>query len=997
MHRIQYIFFSAIMFLLPAGSVMAGSSWPLYQQAVALFRSGTSPAKVQALCRTVLNNSNDQVLRARTRFLLSDSYAHEGDFQKAQGALQEILHQSALPSGLSDVAKLRQARLYRQSGNNSAAIEVLESVAREGANIFTCKEARLGLAEMLSQASDWQRADSLLELVQTGQLTGSQNEERILILQARKALVQGQPDSAIGFLEGRSSERALFMLARAYRLAGQVVQSAQMYKQIEDVYPQKAEKAMYEAGNLFFSVSDWSAAADQFDRLLAHFPEGVFSQPARFRHGLSLLRAGKPEAALTALRRAGRTVPDLRFDYLQAECLRTLLPEQRREAIALYRQVAALRPDSQLGKASILRVAALLFEANRLEDGIITLKQYLSLHPKDPSGETVSFVLTEYLPSAEADSYFQRILEGDRQGRINNASLASLQNRDYLAGRYMEVVSRAGQYAAQLQEGNPSYWRRVNHLLLAETSYYLQNYDLAAQNYEAAAGAAEDDISWNASLGQAWLHVQTGDLAQAAEMFEQLTLNSSGDNHSRALFGLAAVHFRLHHFERAIDAYRALTQSDQPVQDDSMHVKALFRLAQSYAGLDYMQDAIAAWQDVVDRFPDTRFAPRSEFEIAEAYFRANHFEQARTTFEKFLTNYSGHVLAPTCALRRAQCDFNAGDYDAAISAFHQFLSNYPTHDLADDALAGLQNSYFQLGRQQEAVGALLDLVSQYPESMLSAEARLLVGANYVDLKKYDEARRTYKEIVVRYPGTSYAVDAQLALAQSFYHSGNDEAAVAEFTQFLTYFPESEQADEAFFDLGVSYFNLENFEQANAKFAHLISHYPDSRYYSAALQNAGWCYDKLGETGQALQLFKRYLAQNTEGQDTERVQLEMARLLGLQGQAAESRRMFRALGKSADDGVATEAAFRLGLAYLALQRQDDARQAFEQAMQQGKADDYYRLSAISQLAALYEGEQNWEQALAMYKLLMQATSEKAWTTAALERIDAIADLVAETAK
>ena len=1000
MFRIKYSFFSATLLVLLTGSVLANSSWPIYQQAAALFKSGAAPAKVRQLCRNVLDNSKDEVLKARTRFLLAYSYAREKNFLKARKTLSDIQRQTALPAGLRDAAKLRQARLFRRTGENLAAIQLLDNVAREGANLFTVKEARLGLAEIFSDDGNWRRADSLLNLVQEGKIGSSPNEERIVVLQALKSLSEAQPEIAVGLLQGRGGEHALFVLARAYRLAGKVVQAAQAYKQIGEAYPAQAERAMFAAGEVFSGAGDWSAAADQFGRLLQAFPRGEFSQAANFRHGLSLLKSGLPEAALTALQQGDRNDGELNFVYMKAECLRILArekPEAGRKAIALYRKVAALQPDSRLGKTSVLRIASLLVEADRRDDGVITLRQYLALHPKDPSSNAVSFLLAQIVPSEDAALYFNRVLEKDGGGSVREASLVNLQNRDYVAGRYLEVVSRAGQYMEQTQAGSASYWRRVNYLLLAESSYFLRNYEIAARNYERASAAAEDEIAAKAALGRSWVWVQQGELERAAKTFEWLRQSLAGENRTRALFGLATTHFRLRNFEQAIDEYQLLAKNNLSGQQDSLRVRVLYRLAESDARLDYTQDAIDTWQEIVDRFPDSHFAPAAEFEIAEIYFRTNHFEKAKAVLDDFLSEYSEHALAPVCALRRSQCDFNAGHFEGAISGFHEFLLAYPSHESAGDALAGLQNSYFRLGRQEEAVGTLLELVRQYPESILSAEARLLIGKNYVELKNYVEVRRIYKEVVVNYPGSSYAVDAQLALAQSYYDSGNDSAAVAEFTQFLTYFPESEQADEAFFELGISYFNLEEYGKATNNFSRILDGYPKSRFHGPALQNMAWCYDKLGESEQAIQFFQRYLTQAAAGDDADRVRLETARLLVLQGQSRESLKILQSVRENAAGEIAAEADYRLGLAYLDLQRRDDARRVFEQAVQRGKQDGYYRLSAISQLAALYEGEKQWDKAMAMYQLLIQTTSEKTWTTAALERIDAIADLLGDTAE
>ncbi|MCB0287794.1 MAG: hypothetical protein KDE57_14140, partial [Calditrichaeota bacterium] len=60
---------------------------------------------------------------------------------------------------------------------------------------------------------------------------------------------------------------------------------------------------------------------------------------------------------------------------------------------------------------------------------------------------------------------------------------------------------------------------------------------------------------------------------------------------------------------------------------------------------------------------------------------------------------------------------------------------------------------------------------------------------------------------------------------------------------------------------------------------------------------------------------------------------------------------------------------------------------------GESADYYRLSSLAQLAAIYENIGKDSKAVSAYQLLVNSTSEERWVVAAEERIQALTELKA----
>ncbi|NIV16778.1 MAG: hypothetical protein GWN62_37675 [Aliifodinibius sp.] len=85
-------------------------------------------------------------------------------------------------------------------------------------------------------------------------------------------------------------------------------------------------------------------------------------------------------------------------------------------------------------------------------------------------------------------------------------------------------------------------------------------------------------------------------------------------------------------------------------------------------------------------------------------------------------------------------------------------------------------------------------------------------------------------------------------------------------------------------------------------------------------------------------------------------------------------------------ISLEASYRLGMYYLSNDNTTKAERVFKVATNPDGKDNYYRLSALAQLAAIYENQNEQQKAISTYELLSNSTNEERWTAAAKERID-----------
>jgi tetratricopeptide (TPR) repeat protein len=627
-----------------------------------------------------------------------------------------------------------------------------------------------------------------------------------------------------------------------------------------------------------------------------------------------------------------------------------------------------------------------------VEDAIISLRQFLALYPKSEFVPAVSFLLATHMKGGQQRNYFEEILQRHSESLFFKAALATLQKEDYDRGNYQDVINRQARIELASQDTVHQVGHRELHLILAESAYYLKQYEQARQEYSVVLAGPDDELSQKAELGNAWCLLQTGKLDSAVAAFTGLQHRLTELNAVHASFGLATAHFTMKQYEEAIQTYPSTPPDSNDADSGSLLARSLYRVGESYFRLQYYTQAIETWENLVKNFAESEFAPEAQFKIADTYFLANHFEEAIAAFAKIRENYSDHPLAAESLLKAAQSKFNAGQYDEAIADFEGFVQEYPDHSSGTAALEGIQLCYYQLGQTDQASEALEKLIAQSPNDVLAADARFRLAQTQLDGSQFEQAIQSFKEILTTYPGTSYAKDAQFALAQAYLQSEDYTQANAELSRFIQYFPKSQKVPEALFQLGIGYFNEQSYLTAVDYFNRIIDEFPNGEFHEPALQNVGWCYYQLGEKDQALQSFNQYLSAFPTSDGHSKVRLQVVKMQVEGGDLQHTIDALKGLQSSHDGEVAGEASHDLGMIYLESQRWQAAKKAFRLAIKNGMQDAHYRLSAISQLAAIYENEEDWQRAVATYQMLTEGSSDAALQKAAEERIQALTPML-----
>ncbi len=969
------------------------SAWSRFANAAERFSKGESSLTVSKDCELVLKETDDPVLYARASFLLSESLIKDNKLSEARQVLNNI-HTSKLsiPASLQEEADLRRGMIYIRESKSGQANPIFQNLYENSRFSYLRFESGLALGWNYADHEKWDACRAIVDSLQLQNPLYGGNS-RMQFLKARLALADRQPDEAIKLLKDTEDPVGLSLLANAYEMADKRILAVSIFKKINDRFPGTpvAEKALMKAVEVFMRADDWLAARSELQRFLQYFPQSPNQDAVHFRLGWVYLNLKHFDDALQEFNSFSNQSYKSYFQYMQAECYRVLAqnnPENYQQAIRLFHNISSLNMNSPIGPLAKIKAALTEIEKGDTASALISLKQFLSIYPKNEMVPAVNFLVAINEDEKTAGHYFDDVIQSTVTGDISDAAFFALQNEDFRKGNYQQVINRNSYLTEKEQGSNQDFWRRANYLLMAESAYFLKHYDLARENYTKVLESGNDDLTDKAQLGLAWYTFYTRGADSAAVAFEKLKSSLNSANKSLAQYGLAVAYFYQGNYEKALRMYPVNLDYQDHGEYKEMVIRSLYQSAECYNRLQYYAQAIQDWEKLANEFPETPQAPDAMYHAADLYFRANYFPQADSLLSNLIESYPDNPFAVDAQLRYAQSAYNAGNYQEAAARYQKFVDTYPSDERSKTALEGIQYCYYQMGQTDQAAETLQKVANQSANADLAIDAKYRIATNYLNEKKYDDAVREFKDILTQYPNSSYAADAQLSLAKSFMAQEKYQDAAREFKQFVQYFPQNNQVAEAQFLLGICYFNAESYLSAVDCFDKVITDFSESEFIPACLQNSGWSYTRLGDADRAEDYFRRYLDANPQAEDRDKVQLQLAINCQSDSKTEDAKSLFTELMKTTDRAIASEAAYRLGMLLMDAKDEVKAKLVFRKAVDLGEPGDYYRLSSLAQLASIYENDGEQQKAITTYELLASSTTEEQWISAARERIQVL---------
>jgi len=151
----------------------------------------------------------------------------------------------------------------------------------------------------------------------------------------------------------------------------------------------------------------------------------------------------------------------------------------------------------------------------------------------------------------------------------------------------------------------------------------------------------------------------------------------------------------------------------KPQPTPILPAEELYQLGETELEKKRYPEAREQFRKVVERHPNSSYAPRARFLIGEAFYREPDFDKAAKEFEAFLAFYPRHQIADLVQFRLAMSYYDQikpieqeqAFAQKAMEQFKKLVKEYPESRYATDGLAKLEVCRGRLAQKEVWVAA----------------------------------------------------------------------------------------------------------------------------------------------------------------------------------------------------------------------------------------------------------------------------------------------------
>src|SRR5881296_2531360 len=211
-------------------------------------------------------------------------------------------------------------------------------------------------------------------------------------------------------------------------------------------------------------------------------------------------------------------------------------------------------------------------------------------------------------------------------------------------------------------------------------------------------------------------------------------------------------------------------------------------------GLLFAAGGCAFWKPA----PTPILPPEELYQIGETELGNRRYDEARQNFRKIVERHPNSSYAPKARFYVGEAYYREAEFDKAVKEFESFLAFFPRHEIADLVQYRLAMSYYDQMKPveqdqaltQKALDQFKKLVKEYPQSRYAtdglakidkcreriAQKEVWVANYYFTLGNPSAARQRLELVLKDYPRTAVIPETLFLLAEvNFYEGKNPEA------------------------------------------------------------------------------------------------------------------------------------------------------------------------------------------------------------------------------
>jgi cellulose synthase operon protein C len=346
-----------------------------------------------------------------------------------------------------------------------------------------------------------------------------------------------------------------------------------------------------------------------------------------------------------------------------------------------------------------------------------------------------------------------------------------------------------------------------------------------------------------------------------------------------------------------------------------------------------------------------------QYAVAAGQYDAGRWDLAAQEFQTFLQRYPGHPQAAAAFFFRGEALLQKGENREAGPLFAEYLKREPEGRFARPALFRGGEAAYLAGRPEPARPLLERFLQKYPQDRLDAYVLPYLGDIALEKNDFPAAEGYFRESLKRFPDGRLQDDSRLGLARSLEKQGKTEEG-RQLYSALAGKTASPLADDAQFHLGAMQYARGEYAKAVETFQDFERKWPRSEWLPNARLGRGWSLVKLNRLDEAAALLTELAGDKKFGGEArlwlDIVQKMRARTYLAQKDFDRAAALLESLASGASKGDSPIF---------------PSKQSGQSPGQESEAERHYLL------AAAYEGQKKYEQALAQAAPAVESATGK----------------------
>ena len=622
-------------------------------------------------------------------------------------------------------------------------------------------------------------------------------------------------------------------------------------------------KTNFTAGQSLYALGEYEGAILEYSKIVKFDSRAVRTDSVRVAFGDDLelpvmaaawyqlgnahMRSGQHEEAVEAFRQVIDmvTVDEDFRSLVQFRVAETrFLQKEFEQAAAEYKRYADLFPTSDLAGEAYFYSGWSLFNLERYDDAISTLRGMLEAYPQDRYASDSQFRI--------ASSYYEK-------------------------EQYQKAVDEA-EVVLEVYPNSP---------VIAQATYLkAQAFDQMGLNDEAIASYREVRDLYDRMyelLRGSFREGKNVDFDNYRQLFETSSLR------------VAEIYRRGEAFE---EAYQELITAQETAEERFYKAKVQMRLGDNYmewaketGDPNRFEEAYTAYNQVIELYGDTPYPPIAQYNKGEARYFAGDYEEARQEYASVATLYpdSETGLRANALYSAGWSSEKLGDHEAALDVYSRVVESFPRSDQAPLCLLRMGRVNTEQQRFDQAIEAYRIIAENYGETRHAADANYGARAPVQAAGELDSAIAAFSR-VGREAGNVY-VASLIEAANIHLDAGRSEAGRQVLDQLLSGVTGDRALEaQAHYQIAQLDLNNDNYVDAINRYTKVIEEYPEAEVIQDVRYGRALAYHKANRFSRALADYQWLLDQNLPETMILKVNFAMALSYAAQGQDAEATKL-----------------------------------------------------------------------------------------------------------